>query len=526
MSIQRRIKLSSGGGIEMYRMEAFGLPYVELCDETFTGRDFYERIAKRACPYLNVPVRYIQTYLNDLFCNFHPNFYSTQGSDANSTSQRSTPYVFNSSSTARDGSLPPPPPAGIVPVSTEAVFAGPLPKYGFVIRTVVGGGGEGGGQVCSRCLWTKGCRGCLVPDDGTLLIDAITDEEVLAVDWHYIVYEEFIDTAVASDVRQHESVSSEEARAQTSVVPFQKCLEKFTEEEKIDGIVCPKCKKDDSMKKAINLWRGPPFLLVQLKRFQFDRFIKRKLVDKVNFPLEDFDISPYYAASRMQAPDAKLLCSQYDLYAIVHHVGRMGEGHYVSTVLLPLNDDATNGASEWVCFNDNAVSVMDVSEITAAPTAYVLLYVRKDVKGKAIEDLITTSKLPSQEGSTTASTATRASITNPRTSTGAATLPAAPPARVSMPAPRRPSAQQSSPAKEVKETARSRDSQSTEAHSDEEREAKKKPQSVETTQKQVIPSQDADVKPEKKSEQSKQTQRQPQRPQQTKKNNKGGCSLQ
>lgn len=50
------MKLSSGGGIETYRMEAFGLPYVELCDETFSGKDLYDRIAKRAFPYLNLPV--------------------------------------------------------------------------------------------------------------------------------------------------------------------------------------------------------------------------------------------------------------------------------------------------------------------------------------------------------------------------------------------------------------------------------------------------------------------------------------
>lgn len=37
-------------------MEAFGLPYVELCDETFSGKDLYDRIAKRAFPYLNLPV--------------------------------------------------------------------------------------------------------------------------------------------------------------------------------------------------------------------------------------------------------------------------------------------------------------------------------------------------------------------------------------------------------------------------------------------------------------------------------------
>jgi len=387
----------------------------------------------------------------------------------------------------------------------------------------------------------------LVPDDATLLIDAITDEEVLAIDWHYAVYEEFIDAAVAADVRQHDSVSNEEARAQTSVVPFQKCLEKFTEEEKIDGIVCPKCKKDDSMKKAITLWRGPPFLLVQLKRFQFDRFIKRKLVDKVNFPLEDFDISPYYASSRLQAPDAKALCNQYDLYAIVHHVGRMGEGHYVSTVLLPSSDEAGNtstNTNEWVCFNDNAVSVMDVSEITAAPTAYVLLYVRKDVKGKAIEDLISITKPSSQENG--AGATNRSSVTNSRVpaATTATSSSAPTPTQTSAAAPpRRSSTQPATSATEPKDkdTARSRDSHSTATsgepattHSEEERpggdeKISKTKQAAETTQSKQA--QITSTNPEKKSEQGKsEQQRQQQQKQQApptkKKKSKGGCLVQ
>jgi hypothetical protein len=74
----------------------------------------------------------------------------------------------------------------------------------------------------------------------------------------------------------------------------------------------------------------------------------------------------------------------------------MGEGHYVSTVLrkeIPSAEDALNEVDpsqlgyEWVCFNDHAVTVMENAEITCAPTAYVLFYIRKDVKGKTIEDL-------------------------------------------------------------------------------------------------------------------------------------------
>ena len=45
------------------------------------------------------------------------------------------------------------------------------------------------------------------------------------------------------------------------------------------------------------------------------------------------------------------------------------------------------GNKEWVCFNDNSLSVMDANEIKGAPTAYLLFYVRKDVQGRSIDDL-------------------------------------------------------------------------------------------------------------------------------------------
>jgi ubiquitin C-terminal hydrolase len=66
-----------------------------------------------------------------------------------------------------------------------------------------------------------------------------------------------------------------------SAIPLQRCLDKFTEQESLEGVVCPGCKKDDALKKSFALWRLPPVLVVQLKRFQFDSTSRRKLVDKV-----------------------------------------------------------------------------------------------------------------------------------------------------------------------------------------------------------------------------------------------------
>lgn len=40
-----------------------------------------------------------------------------------------------------------------------------------------------------------------------------------------------------------------------------------------------------------------------------------------------------------------------------------------------------------MCFNDNAISIMEASELQGAPTAYMLFYLRKDMRDKSIDDL-------------------------------------------------------------------------------------------------------------------------------------------
>ena len=52
------------------------------------------------------------------------------------------------------------------------------------------------------------------------------------------------------------------------------------------------------MSKRFALWRLPPVLVVQLKRFQFDRTSRRKLTNKVDFPLDGLDLSKYLAPTR------------------------------------------------------------------------------------------------------------------------------------------------------------------------------------------------------------------------------------
>lgn len=88
------------------------------------------------------------------------------------------------------------------------------------------------------------------------------------------------------------------------------------------------------------------------------------------------------------------MCTLYDLYAVVHHQGVMGEGHYVTTVRkLPPASHSKNQTTEdllneeWICFNDGYTTTVKRDEIVACPSAYVLFYIRKDIQGKSVDVL-------------------------------------------------------------------------------------------------------------------------------------------
>jgi ubiquitin C-terminal hydrolase len=71
--------------------------------------------------------------------------------------------------------------------------------------------------------------------------------------------------------------------------------------------------------------------------------------------------------------------SLYDLYAVVHHLGALTGGHYVASV-------RTNTDGKWKLFNDALVTEISSRDIIDA-SAYILFYVRRDVKNAPLSDL-------------------------------------------------------------------------------------------------------------------------------------------
>jgi ubiquitin carboxyl-terminal hydrolase 15 len=78
--------------------------------------------------------------------------------------------------------------------------------------------------------------------------------------------------------------------------------------------------------KKLDLWRLPEVLVIHLKRFSYTHFTRNKLETFVDFPISDFDLSPYISDKSKQAN------IHYRLYAISNHYGNMGGGHYTASI--------------------------------------------------------------------------------------------------------------------------------------------------------------------------------------------------
>lgn len=124
----------------------------------------------------------------------------------------------------------------------------------------------------------------------------------------------------------------------------------------------------------------------------------------MEFPLDGLDLREYLASSRREELKQSLSGDDgtiYDLYCVVHHVGALSGGHYVTTVRdtktggwEELSPRATIGteawsrvtrnrsgsgsawASTWKLFNDNVVNPIAAEEARGS-TAYLLFYQKR-----------------------------------------------------------------------------------------------------------------------------------------------------
>ena len=145
------------------------------------------------------------------------------------------------------------------------------------------------------------------------------------------------------------------------------CLEKFREEEileKQNKYFCEKCKAQIIAKKKIQIFRPPPYLIIQLKRFKYinNKFTKyfyddetQKIETLVIIP-EILDLKDYVIG-----PDKDN--SKYELYGNILHI----ENHYVAIC---------KNEERWILFNDDNVKQFSFRQTRHS---YLLFYKKKNL---------------------------------------------------------------------------------------------------------------------------------------------------
>lgn len=191
--------------------------------------------------------------------------------------------------------------AGSVSSPIPGEHTSPAAEWGFTLREV-DATGTGSPQ-----HWMTASYGEDLPCTDTMM-QALQPGATLAVDWEPRVMEEQYSMTVANEVVPHKSVKEAEGEAEQRL-SLQRCVQSFVGVERLEGdseAYCSSCKAFRAQTKKLDLWRAPPVLIVQLKRFQFNRFSRRKLNNYVEFPTRDLDLRAVMAHEAPPVPPPDL----------------------------------------------------------------------------------------------------------------------------------------------------------------------------------------------------------------------------
>jgi ubiquitin C-terminal hydrolase len=198
-------------------------------------------------------------------------------------------------------------------------------EYGFVLRRVrpcCFGTTSSPGLICADCPWWKACEGCPIDPDRPLGAQKVSNGTCIAVEWDAQLLQWAYDPKAGAERIVDGSVNAS-ITERSRHVPLETCLDEFRKEEELEEPgTCPSCSKFaldapsasgevagpttmTALRPMLNLlevWRLPPFLIIQLKRFQHTQFSRMKLNDFVDFPLENLDLAPFLAKSKSAPP--------------------------------------------------------------------------------------------------------------------------------------------------------------------------------------------------------------------------------
>lgn len=139
-----------------------------------------------------------------------------------------------------------------------------------------------------------------------------------------------------------------------------------------DKYSCENCENAHNAMSQHLIWKCPPILIIQLKRFQSTG---GKVIVPIEYPLI-LDLSPYVS------PNNREQSTVYDLYACIYHQGQLNGGHYYAACKASaptVFGETTIRAPEtnnWYILNDENVHSIEPDRVVT-PFAYVLFYKKR-----------------------------------------------------------------------------------------------------------------------------------------------------
>uniref|UniRef100_A0AC35TGP1 Ubiquitin carboxyl-terminal hydrolase n=1 Tax=Rhabditophanes sp. KR3021 TaxID=114890 RepID=A0AC35TGP1_9BILA len=128
-----------------------------------------------------------------------------------------------------------------------------------------------------------------------------------------------------------------------------------------DGWKCAKCKVVSPASRDVKIWKLPTYLVIQLKRFEYDGIDYSKNEIFCQFDIKCLNMAPFLH------PHSKTYnksITNYELYSVTNHKGTLRAGHYYSY---------TKNDGNWSNYNDSRVTEIPENHL-CGEAAYILYY--------------------------------------------------------------------------------------------------------------------------------------------------------
>ncbi|XP_028083131.1 ubiquitin carboxyl-terminal hydrolase 22-like [Camellia sinensis] len=171
------------------------------------------------------------------------------------------------------------------------------------------------------------------------------------------------------------------------------CLDRFTRPERLGSdqkFFCQQCQVRQESLKQMSIRKLPLVSCFHIKRFEHSpiRNMSRKVDRYLQFPFS-LDMAPYLSSSILRSrygnrifsfdgdePDVSSeLSSEFELFAVITHTGKLDAGHYVTYLRL---------SNQWYKCDDAWVTRVNENIVRAAQ-GYMMFYVQKMLYYKASE---------------------------------------------------------------------------------------------------------------------------------------------